>query len=256
MHFSTPSTRIPPGKAPLSQRTVGILAGCAPPPGTWRPVHPRPAGRGRSCRRPTATRWGSRWPAAWRSTQLSPSQTADTSDGERGRHRGAGSESAVGQTFLRGRAALEEEIISLAGFGGRSQRNSFSEHKLANWQKREVAHYKLEKRNLGKSTGECGMASLNVKGQIGLLTSQAEGRFKWRLFTLNWQKKTSKTKQTNREYAHNLSANQRWWDPYRFSDQISCWCHSFCHFSVNGPHFYRTSAISHSAALNWFFSHW
>lgn len=53
---SATSTSIPPGKAPLSQRTVSSLAGPAPPPGTWRPVRLQPAGRGRSCRRPTTSR--------------------------------------------------------------------------------------------------------------------------------------------------------------------------------------------------------
>lgn len=47
---------IPPGKAPLSQRTVSSLAEHAPLPGTWHPVHLQPAGRGRSCRHPTRTR--------------------------------------------------------------------------------------------------------------------------------------------------------------------------------------------------------
>lgn len=50
------STSVPPGKAPLSQRTASGPAGIAPRPGTWRPVPLRPAGRGRSCRRPTETR--------------------------------------------------------------------------------------------------------------------------------------------------------------------------------------------------------
>lgn len=55
-HLDTISTPIPPGKAPLSQRNVSSLAGPVPPPGTWRPVRLQQAGRGRSCKRPTATR--------------------------------------------------------------------------------------------------------------------------------------------------------------------------------------------------------
>lgn len=80
-HLSSRS--IPPGKVRLSQRTAGSGAGLAPPPGTWRPGPLRPAGRGRSCKRPTATRWGSRWPAAWHSTPCCPGPTGGTSD----RHR-------------------------------------------------------------------------------------------------------------------------------------------------------------------------
>lgn len=54
-NFSTLSISLLPGKAPLSQRTVRSPAGPAPPPGTWRPVHLQLAGRGHSCRHPTAT---------------------------------------------------------------------------------------------------------------------------------------------------------------------------------------------------------
>lgn len=53
--FPTLSTFLPPGMAPLSQRTGSSPAGPAPPPGTWHPVPRRPAGRGHSCRRPTMT---------------------------------------------------------------------------------------------------------------------------------------------------------------------------------------------------------
>lgn len=54
-HFPPISTSIPPGKEPLSQRTVSSLGGTAPPPGTWHHVRLQPAGRGHSCRRPTTT---------------------------------------------------------------------------------------------------------------------------------------------------------------------------------------------------------
>lgn len=79
-HLSTICTTLPPGKAPLSQRSVRSLAGPSPPPGTWRPVHLQPAGTSRSCRRPTGTRWASRWSAASHSTPCSPGRTGDTSD--------------------------------------------------------------------------------------------------------------------------------------------------------------------------------
>lgn len=81
-HVNIISASIPPGKAPLSQRTVSSLAEHAPLPGTWHPVRLQPAGRGRSYRRPTRTRWGSKWSAALQSTLCSPGQTGDTS----GRH--------------------------------------------------------------------------------------------------------------------------------------------------------------------------
>lgn len=66
--FPVSSIKIPPGKAPLSQRTVGSLGGSAPPPGTWHLVPLRRVGRGHSCRCPTVARSANRRPAAWHST--------------------------------------------------------------------------------------------------------------------------------------------------------------------------------------------
>lgn len=71
---------LPPGKAPLSQRTASIPARSSPPPRIWHPGLPPPAGRGHSCGRPTRSRWGSRWSAALRSTPCSPGQTGHTSE--------------------------------------------------------------------------------------------------------------------------------------------------------------------------------
>lgn len=59
---------IPPGKEPLSQRTVGTLGAASPPPKTWHHAHQQQVGKGRSSKRPLEIRLNYTAPAASPST--------------------------------------------------------------------------------------------------------------------------------------------------------------------------------------------